>query len=80
MGKNSLISDNILFDELIYNLIFSEEIEFNISIGLYISDIYKYDRFILKVKSILKRSRVGILKEKVLIDPMDVNWYIKITK
>lgn len=80
MSKNSLISDNILFDELMYNLIFSEEIEFNISIGLYINDIYKYDRFILKVKSILKRSRVGILKEKVLIDPMDVNWYIKITK
>ncbi len=67
-------------DELIYDLIFSDTLEYEIHIEEYISDIYKYDRFIDDTKDILKKSKVGILKEKITVETDSVIWKIKVSK
>ena len=67
-------------DDLIYELIFSERIEFKICITDYIEDIYKYDRFIKKVKAILSKSNVSIIKESVEVTMNSVNWNLKVRK
>lgn len=67
-------------DELIYDLIFSETTEYEIHIEEYIDDIYKYDRFVDETKEILKKSKVDILKEKIIVDTNSVVWKIKVSK
>ena len=67
-------------EELIYDLIFSENTEYKIDVSSYISDIYRYDRFIDEVKLIMKKSRVTVIKEKVLVDSNSVIWVIKVKK
>lgn len=67
-------------EELIYDLIFSENTEYKIDVSSYISDIYRYDRFIDEVKLIMKKSRVTVIKEKVLVDSNSVIWEIKVKK
>jgi len=67
-------------DKLIYDLIFSTEVEFSIDISKYITDIYKYDKFIDEIKKILKKSKVTIIKEKVNLDTNVVIWEIKVKK
>ena len=67
-------------DKLIYDLIFSTEVEFSIDISKYITDIYKYDKFIDEIKKILKKSKVTIIKEKLNLDTNVVIWEIKVKK
>jgi hypothetical protein len=67
-------------DKLIYDLIFSPEVDFSIDISKYITDIYKYDKFIDEIKKILKKSKVTIIKEKVNLDTNVVIWEIKVKK
>lgn len=67
-------------DDLIYDLIFSEETKYRLDIGDYIVDIYKYDRFIDNIKDILKKSKVSIIKSKVDVDSNSVIWEIKVKK
>jgi hypothetical protein len=67
-------------DELIYDLIFSETTEYEINIEEYITDIYKYDRFIDDTKEILRKSKVDILKEKIIVETNSVLWRIKVSK
>lgn len=67
-------------DELIYQLIFSETDEFTIYVSNYVSDIYKYSSFIKEIKSILKKSKVSIIKESVDILVNDVKWNLKVKK
>lgn len=67
-------------DELIYDLIFSETTEYEIRVDEYISDIYKYDRFVDEVKDILKKSKVEIVKEKITVESNSVLWRIKVSK
>lgn len=67
-------------EELIYDLIFSEDTDYKINIMDYISDIYKYDRFIDETKIILKKSKVNINNEKIIVDSNSVIWEIKVTK
>jgi hypothetical protein len=67
-------------DELIYDLIFSETTEYEIRVDEYISDIYKYDRFVDEVKDILKKSKVEIVKEKITVESSSVLWRIKVSK
>lgn len=67
-------------EELIYDLIFSENTDYKIDVSNYISDIYKYDRFIDEVKLIMKKSKVAVIKEKVLVDSNSVIWEIKVKK
>lgn len=67
-------------EELIYSLIFSDNSEFVISISDYIEDIYKYDRFIDEIKTVLKKSKVMIQKEKVELDSKTATWTLKVKK
>ena len=67
-------------DDLIYDLIFSEETKYKLDISDYIVDIYKYDKFIDNIKDVLKKSKVSIIKDKVIVDSNSVIWEIKVKK
>lgn len=67
-------------EDLIYDLIFSENTDYIINVIDYISDIYKYDRFIDDIKLILKKSKVNIIKESISVDSNYVLWEIKVKK
>lgn len=67
-------------EELIYDLIFSEKIEFKIDIAEYVDDIYQYDDFVEEMKIILKKSKVRILKSIVTVDSKTVIWTLKVKK
>ena len=67
-------------EELVYKLIFSDEEDFIITTSDYIEDIYKYDRFIDDIKSILKKSKVQILKEKIELDSKTATWILKVKR
>jgi hypothetical protein len=67
-------------DDLIYELIFSETVNFEIDIADYIDDIYKYDDFVVDIKKVLKKSKVKIVKSDVLIDIKTAVWKLKVNK
>jgi hypothetical protein len=67
-------------DDLIYDLIFSEMINYEIDISDYIEDIYKYDDFVADIKKVLKKSKVKIVKSDVLIDVKTAIWKLKVIK
>lgn len=67
-------------DDLIYDLIFSRETYFLIDISDYIEDIYQYENFIIKLREILKKSKVYIVKNEVLVDSKTVMWELKVRK
>ena len=76
MNYNSLK----LKDELLYELIFSDKENYNIDISYYVDDMYKYDDLINEIRSILKKSNVKIVKDKIDINSKTANWYLKINK
>jgi len=67
-------------DELVYDLIFSENINYTIDIGTYITDIYKYDEFIDDIRKILYKSKVVIVNNTVDVDSKTVIWKLKVKK
>ena len=67
-------------DELIYDLIFSQENEFLINISDYIGNIYKYENFIKEIKEVLKKSKVSIVEEGVELQPSTAIWNLKVKK
>jgi hypothetical protein len=67
-------------DDLVYNLIFSNQIDFSILVTDYIKDIYKYDDFIIEMKEILRKSKVPIIKETIEVTFDYVRWYVKVKK
>jgi dihydroneopterin aldolase len=67
-------------DKLIYDLIFSDNEKYKIDISDYIEDIYKYEEFISDIKTVLKKSKVKIIKSEIKTDPKTVIWEIKVTK
>jgi hypothetical protein len=67
-------------DDLIYDLIFSEDEDFVINVGEYITDIYKYDDFIDEMKQILRKSKVSIITSSVEVDSKGVIWKLKVRK
>lgn len=75
--NNKILKDR---DVLIYDLLFSDNTEYTIYINDYIEDIYKYDRFILDMKKIMKKSLVFIVKEKLKNTPDKVIWKIKVKR
>ena len=77
MKGNKTLRDK---DELIYDLIFSDNIEYEIHIDQYIEDIYKYDYFIDDIKDILYKSKVKIMVTSVIVDVDSVVWNLKIKK
>ncbi len=67
-------------EKLIYDLIFSENTEYRIDIADYIENIYKYDRFIKEIKSILKKSKVSVVKEKIDLESKNAIWNLKVKR
>ena len=67
-------------EDLIYKLIFSKEDNFTILVSEYIIDIYKYTSFIKEIKSVLKKSKVSIIKENVDVTTNEVIWKLKVKK
>ena len=67
-------------EKLIYDLIFSEEINYHIYVSEYIKDMYLYDRFIDEIKSILIKSKVKIINERISVNSEFVLWEIKVKK
>lgn len=67
-------------DDLIYDLIFSEDEDFIIDVGAYIKDIYKYDEFIDEIKEILRKSKVTIVTNSIDVDSKTVIWKLKVRK
>jgi hypothetical protein len=67
-------------DDLIYELIFTEQIEFKIDISKFIDDIYQYDEFIGDIKLILKKSKVKIVKSEINLDSKTAIWNLKVRK
>lgn len=67
-------------DDLIYDLIFSDETYYLLDISNYIKDIYQYDTFISDIREILKKSKVKIIKSDVKLDSKTVIWELKVKK
>lgn len=67
-------------EELIYDLIFSDKLDYNINISEYIDDIYKYDKFIDDIKTVLRKSKVSVIKEKIDLETEKVVWNLKVKK
>jgi hypothetical protein len=67
-------------EKLIYDLIFSENSDYNINISEYIEDIYKYDKFIEDIKNVLRKSKVSVIKETIDLEKENVFWNLKVRK
>lgn len=67
-------------EELIYDLIFSENIDYKVNLADYVDDIYQYEYFIDEIKLILKKSKVKVLKSKVMVDSKTAIWHLKVSK
>lgn len=67
-------------EELIYDLIFSEKLDYKIDIADYVDDIYQYDDFVEEIKNILKKSKVKLVKSKIVVDSKTAMWYLKVNK
>jgi len=67
-------------DDLFYDLIFGEKEEYTINISDYLEELYKYDRFIDEVKTILKKSKVSIIKERLDLSENGPIWILKVKK
>jgi len=78
MKNATLLREKV--DDLIYDLIFSKKEEYEIIVSDYILDIYTYDKFIINIKRVLKKSKVKIINEKLTTTPTEVLWKINIKK
>lgn len=67
-------------DDLIYDLIFSDNTYYLIDVSEYIKDIYGYELFIHEIRKILKKSKVRIIKSEVKLDSKTVIWELKVKK
>lgn len=67
-------------DDLIYDLIFSENAKYKIDISEYVSDIYKYEEFVSDIKSVLKKSKIGVLKSSVILNSKTAIWDLSLRK
>lgn len=67
-------------DNLIYDLIFSDNTYYLIDISEYISDIYDYEIFIENIRKILKKSKVKVIRSEVKLDSKTVLWDLKVKK
>ncbi len=67
-------------DDLIYELIFTEQVEFKIDISKFIDDIYQYDEFVTDIKSILRKSKVKVVKSNINLDSKTAIWALKVRK
>ena len=67
-------------DQLIYDLIFSDETIYKIDLSEYVDDIYNYDDFVESIKFVMKKSKVTIVKSSVKVDSKTAMWELKVKK
>jgi hypothetical protein len=67
-------------NDLIYDLIFSDNTYYLIDVSEYINDIYGYELFIQNIRKILKKSKVRIIRSEVKLDSKTVIWDLKVKK
>jgi hypothetical protein len=67
-------------DDLIYDLIFSDETIYIINLSEYVSDIYSYEDFVDDVKLVMKKSKVTIIKSIIKVDSKTATWELKVKK
>lgn len=66
--------------DLIYRLIFGEETEYIIDLSGYVEDIYQYDDFVDDIRSVLRKSKVTIVKSSIKLDSKTAVWELKVKK
>lgn len=67
-------------DDLIYDLIFSDKLQYKIDISEYVDDIYKYEEFVSGIKDVLKKSKVSVVKSSVILDSRTAIWDLIVKK
>ena len=67
-------------EDLIYDLIFSEETVYKINLSDYVDDIYSYEDFVDDIKVIMKKSKVTIVKSTIKVDSKTATWDLKVKK
>lgn len=67
-------------DQLIYDLIFSDETIYKIDLSEYVDDIYNYDDFVESIKFVMKKSKVTIVKSSIKVDSKTAMWELKVKK
>jgi hypothetical protein len=67
-------------EKLIFNLIFGDETNFKIDIGLFVDDIYHYEDFVTEIRNILRRSKVMVVKSGIKVDSKTATWELKVKK
>ena len=67
-------------EKLIFELIFGDESNFIIDIGLFVDDIYQYDDFVTDIRNILRRSKVMVVKSGIKVDSKTATWELKVKK
>jgi hypothetical protein len=65
---------------LIDSLIFSNDNDFIIDLSEYLENIYEYQDFIDNIKVILKKSKVKIVENDVVINSKTIIWNLKVKK
>ncbi len=68
------------YEELLFDLIFSDKTEYNINIGEYINDIYNYNMFVTEVRRVLKRSKVSVIESTINLDNKAAIWRLKVNR
>ena len=67
-------------EDLIYDLIFSSNNEFEINISEYLIDVYKYQIFVTEILDILRRSKVMIIEDEIDLGGEKITWFLKLRK
>jgi len=67
-------------NDLLYDLIFSEQTTFQIDIAEYVQDIYKNEDFVSDIKKILKKSKVAIVLSSISYSSKTAMWELKVKK
>jgi hypothetical protein len=67
-------------ENLIFNLIFGDETNFKIDIGLFVDDIYHYEDFVTEIRNILRRSKVMVVQSGIKVDSKTATWELKVKK
>jgi hypothetical protein len=67
-------------EKLIFKLIFGDETNFKIDIGLFVADIYHYEDFVTEIRNILRRSKVMVVKSGIKVDSKTATWELNVKK
>jgi len=69
-----------LKEELIYDLVFSEECHYILDLSKYVDNIYEYEYLMDEIKIVLKKSKITIVKSTVKVDSKTAIWELKLRK